>query len=347
MNTLKDVALRAGVSTGSVSKVLNGSPGVSEKLKRKVQRAIEELNYRPNMVARSLRTKTTNTVAVMVPTSNDPYFVEFFRGVSLALRDINCVPMLYSMEFNTEMPINVIQEVLMRGVDGLIVSTYGWKQDIIDELFRLAERIPVVSFKRNFPGTAIHSVNIDDESGMYMGVKHLIDIGHKRIGYLAAGLELKTGQDRMKGFLTALEEAGIPYDDNLVVNCESFQIEAGYNRIQQLLKRFPRPTAIVGANDSLAIGAMKYLESRKVRIPEEIAVMGYDDEPLSTLVTPKLSSVSVPVYEMTRRAVQIIDLVLRGELKEQINDVFPTEIAVRESTDFSAHAEFEFGRFSK
>lgn len=347
MKTLKDVAVKAGVSTGSVSKVLNGHPGVSEKLKRKVQRAIDELDYRPNMVARSLRTKTTNTVAVMVPTSNDPYFVEFFRGVSLALRDIDCVPMLYSMEFNTEMPANVIQEVLMRGVDGLIVSTYGWEQDIIDKLFDIAERLPVVSFKRSFPGTAIHSVNIDDESGMRMAVNHLIASGHKRIGYLAAGLELKTGQDRMNGYKSALDEAGIAFDDNLVIDCESFQIEAGYNRVQQLLKRFPRPTAIVGANDSLAIGALKYLESRNLKMPEDIAVMGYDDEPLSTLVTPKLSSVSVPVYEMTRRAVQIIDRALRGELDEQVNDVFPMELVVRDSTDFSAHAEFEFGRFSK
>ncbi|MCD9020533.1 LacI family DNA-binding transcriptional regulator [Cohnella silvisoli] len=347
MKTLKDVAQRAGVSTGSVSKVLNGHPSVSEVLKSKVDKAIAELNYRPNMVARSLRTKTTNTVAVMVPTSNDPYFVEFFRGVSLALRDIQCVPMLYSMEFNTDIPVNVIHEVLMRGVDGLIVSTYGWEQDIIDELFRISERLPVVSFKRSFPGTSVHSVNIDDQAGMNKAVQHLIKNGHRRIGFLAAGLDLKTGQDRLNGYRTALEASGIEFDDNLVVDCESFQIEAGYNKVQQLLKRYPRPTAIVGANDALAIGAMKYLESRNLRIPEEIAVMGYDDEPLSTLVTPKLSSVAVPVYEMTRRAVQMIDKALKGELHQAVNEMFPTEVIVRDSTDFSAHAEFEFGRFSR
>ncbi|QGQ99557.1 LacI family transcriptional regulator [Paenibacillus psychroresistens] len=346
MIQLKDVAELAGVSTGSVSKVLNGY-AVSPRMKKSVELAIAELNYKPNMVARSLRTKTSNSIGVMVPYTNDPYFMEFFRGVSIGLSEKGKVPFLFSTEPHDEFSAQKMQQIFMRGVDGLIVSTYGWKDSVLEELYLIAEKIPVVSYKRSFPGTAIHSVGVDDCSGMFKAVEHLTSIGHRRIGYIASGLNLDTGQQRLKGYQQALEQAGIAYEDNLVVESAAFQIEDGYNAVQQLLKRFPLPSAIVGANNSVAIGALKFLESRNVKIPEDIAVMGYDDEPLSTLVTPKLSSVSVPVYEMTAKAVQIIEDAILGVHKETINILFPTTLKIRNSTDFSATAAFEFERFSR
>nr|WP_306220191.1 substrate-binding domain-containing protein [Cohnella sp. WQ 127256] len=287
----------------------------------------------------------TNQIAVMVPFTNDPYFVEFFRGVSIELRNFGFVPILYSTE--PQFSVQEIRELVMRGIDGLIVSTYGWDDEVLEELYLIAKKVPVVSFKRCFPGTAIHSVNVDDKHGMYQAVSHLTSIGHRRIGYITAGMNLETGQQRLAGYQLALEEAGIEYDPNLVVPSEDFQIADGFHSVQHLLKRFPLPTAIVGANDSLSIGVLKYLEGRNVKIPEDIAVMGYDDVPLSTMVTPSLSSVRVPVYEMTAKAVRIIDAIIKQECKDVVNEKFPTSLVIRHSTDFSAKDEFEFNRFSK
>jgi len=347
MTQLKDVAKYAGVSNGTVSKVLNGSPGVSQKMKLRVLKAIQELDYQPNMVARSLRTKTTNLVAIMVPFTNDPYFVEFFRGVSMELRNIGCVPVLYSTEPNKSLSTQEIRDMVMRGIDGLIVSTFGWEEEVLAELCEIAKRVPVVSFKRAFPGTDIHSVVVDDQAGMYQAVSYLTSIGHRRIGFIAAGLDLETGRQRLEGYRQALLDAGIEVDENLIVACDSYQISEGYHSVQQLLKRHPLPTAIMGANDSISIGVLKYLESRNVRIPEDIAVMGYDDVPLSTIVTPRLSSVALPVYEMTARAVRIIEKAIKGEIEGVVNESFSGTLVIRKSTDFSATDEFEFERFSK
>lgn len=345
MIQIKDVARLAKVSTGSVSKVLNSSSGVSQRMREKVENAIEQLGYRPNMVARSLRTKTTNTVAIIVPYTNDPYFVEFFRGISMELRRIDCIPLLYSSEPAPTLTMDEIRQLVMRGVDGLIVSTYGWAEETLQELIKISDQIPVVSFKRTFPGTPIHSVNVDDLEGMYTAVRHLTSIGHRRIGYLSAGLGLETGQQRMQGYMKALKEADIAFDEQLIVHCESFSISDGYVGVQQLMKRYPFPTAVVGANDAVAIGALKYLETRNVKIPESIAVMGYDDVPLSTMVSPPLSSVALPVYEMTAECVSIIEQALKGYITEPVNRLFSSRLVIRNSTDFSANIDFDFGRF--
>jgi len=335
---IQDVAKHAGTSVGSVSKVINGVEGVSDKMRDKVLKAIAELDYHPNVYARNMRAKSSKTIGVFVPLINDPYFPQFYNGIETKLEQLGYMPILFSGSSKTssERPLDLLSQMMNRNLDGLIVSTYGWDNEFIEKLARIAEKMPVVSYKRKFTDSPLLSVGVNDYEGMYSAVSYLARIGHKHIAYINATAQLETSQDRLRGYKQALADNDIPFRESYITECASYSIREGYLNTRHVLRNSPLPTAIIGGNDTLAIGALKYLEELQIRVPQDIAVMGYDEIYLSQLVTPQLSTVALPVEQMTAKAVELIVSADPASESVQRDLTFGTELVVRRSTDLTS-----------
>lgn len=342
MASIKDVAERAGVSVGTVSKVINNAAGVSKKTKAAVLKVISELNYHPNLYARNMRAKSSKTIGIFVPLINEPYFLPFYDGINKKLEKIGYTPILFSgiTHESSKGPLDLLAQMMHRNLDGVIVSTYGWDDAIVSRLAQIAEELPVVSYKRKIGGTPIHSVGVDDFKGMRQAVTHLLQIGHRHIAYLNASPQLETSELRLRGYQQALADFGVEARPEYIVECPSYRIMDGYRYAAKALQTRPMPTAIIGGNDTLAIGVMKYLQELQIRIPHDIAVMGYDELPLAQLMHPQLSTVSLPIGAMTAKAV---DLIVGGEDSQPArHHEFDTELIVRGSTDITAKIVLDY-----
>ncbi|MFD2330216.1 LacI family DNA-binding transcriptional regulator [Cohnella sp. GCM10020058] len=343
MVRIKDVAERAGVSVGTVSKVINNTEGVSRKTKAAVLKVIAELNYHPNLYARNMRAKSSRTIGIFVPLINEPYFLPFYDGINKRLEQIGYTPILFSgiTQQSSEGTLDLLSQMMHRNLDGLIVSTYGWDDATIAKLARMAEEIPVVSYKRKFEDSPIHSVGVDDFEGMYRAASHLLQIGHRHIAYMNAAPELETSRQRLGGYRQALADHGVEERPEYIVDCPSYRIMDGYHYAHRALQTRPLPTAIIGGNDTLAIGVMKYLQELQMRIPHDIAVMGYDELPLAQLMSPQLSTMSLPTDAMTALAVDLI-VGSEGGGEPARHHAFDTKLIVRGSTDMTAKVHLDY-----
>lgn len=344
MASIKDVAERAGVSVGTVSKVINNTTGVSQKTKSSVLKVIAELNYHPNLYARNMRAKSSKTIGIFVPLINEPYFLPFYDGINKRLEHTGYTPILFSgiTPQSSKGSLDLLSQMLHRNLDGLIVSTYGWDEEIVAKLERMAAEIPIVSYKRKFDNSPIHSVGVDDFRGMYQAASHLLQIGHRHIAYMNASPELETSQLRLQGYMQALADQGVEAKPEYIVECPSYRIMDGYRNAAKVLQTRPLPTAVIGGNDTLAIGAMKYFQELQIRIPHDIAVMGYDELPLAQLMHPQLSSVSLPTAAMTASAVDLIVGAQEAGAEPARHHHFDTDLIVRGSTDMTAKTVLDY-----
>ena len=299
--TLKEVAAHAGVSIATVSRVLNSSTHVSSDIKEKVEAAVEELGYRQNLIARSLKTNSTNTIAFITSDISNPYMITVAKAVEDLIHVEKYNLLVCSTEGNPERELEHLKLQMGRNVDGLILNTTGLNCEFITEI---STRIPVILIHRNCgnPGFVGDFVDSDNDEGVYQLTKHLISFGHRRIFVIKGKKYISSNQYRFNGFCRAMAEIGIDVDDSYPYQFDgNFTEESGYRAVEHLCGLAVRPTAVLGFNNTTTIGVLRGLMANNISVPEEMSIVSYNDIEYKELMT-----VRPTVHEINPREIGVI-----------------------------------------
>lgn len=329
--TLEDVGRLAGVSRATVSRVVNNTSNVDPELRERVEKVIEETGYLPNVVARSLASNRSNILGLIIPSVaqtlfTDPYFPALIQGISQACNANDYTLSLFVFHSPQE-ETRVFRRALGSGLlDGLIVTTNRIEDPFIGEL--LDRKLPFVYVGRPPDTKRINYVDVDNVVGVLLAVKHLIRLGHQRIAHIGAPLDTTVGIDRRQGYERALTEAGLPIEKSLMA-FGNFSQDSGYTAMRQVLKSHPDAAFI--ASDTMAIGAMQAIHEAGLRIPEDIAVVGFDDLLPAMNSTPTLTTVRQFVPRTGAIAAEtLIDIIDVGPGPPR-HIILPTELVIRAS----------------
>ena len=328
MPTLHDVARRAGVSPMTVSRVVNGSDAVSPMLRQRVEQALAETGYMPNKLARSLRARRTDTIALLLPDMTNPFFTTLAHGVEAAAREAGLTMILANSDEREDEEQRLAQMLLQRQVDGILVVPAGTGAETI----RLCREhdVPFVAVDRRPSGGDADVVRTDSEAGAHSLGQLLVGLGHRTMAVLAGPARVPTATDRVAGFRRAVvDEAGLPEP---LVFYGAFSIESGREMALRAMARVPRPTAVFAANNFVAIGTQHALQELGLRVPEDVAVVAFDDLPEAMVTFPFLTVVSQPAFEIGTESVAVLlDRVANPD--GPVRDVIlPTKLVIRQSS---------------
>jgi LacI family transcriptional regulator len=329
MTTIREVAESAGVSYATVSHVINNTRLVSPETRGRVLAAMTALNYRPNALARSLRQGKTNTIGLVLPDSANPFFAEISRSIEDETFKKGYSVFLCNTELDIQRELFYVDVLSKRQVDGIIFVAAGDQADSLD--FLLSRNMPVVMIDRDLPNVEVDAVLTDHQLGGYLATHHLLELGHTRIACIAGPSSITPSAERMIGYRQALEEAGLPFDEKLVLRGD-YHAQSGMDITHTILQMNPRPTAIFALNDLMALGALRAAAEAGCSVPSDLAVVGYDDLELSHFTNPPLTTIAQPKKEIGAQAVDL--LVDRMSRKDRAPSrvVLPPELIVRRST---------------
>ena len=326
---LKWVARLAGTSPATVSRVINSRPGVRPELRRVVEDVIREHGLELNVAARALKTSKTRTLAIIIPRSGslvfaNPYFTEILGGITAVTEDAG-----YTLAVMTGATPNTLYEVNRnRSCDGVLFI--GLRKNIPDPRSLRGATVPVVTIPKPGPRYKLPFVTVDDETGTYEAVRYLVGRGHRRIALVIGSPSSPFSTTRVAGYRRALKDAGLPYVPALVADGE-FTDEGAHRVTLGLLGLSNPPTAILAISDHMATGVLSALQSRRLRVPSDVALVGFGNTPVSGLLSPSLTTVDEQLREVGAQAASLLIRLAEGEAVEATQMVVPTKLVVRES----------------
>lgn len=326
--TIKEVALKAGVSIATVSRVLNNVGPVDERTRQHVRDIARELRYVPNATGRSLSRRKTDAIGLLLPDLFGEFFSEVLRGGDQTAQQSQ-YHLVVSSSHNNRRQIRAALTMMRGRVDALVIMSPHIDVETLNEY--LPQSLPVVLLNCHVESTAFDALTVDNFGGARGMVSHLIGHGHRRIAIIAGTTGNIEAGERLRGYQTALAEHGIPGDERLIVQ-GSFSEASGHEAVGALLALPQRPTAIFASNDAMAIGALSALREAGIQVPHEIALAGFDDVPIAAYLTPALTSVQVGIHALGVRAIETALHAVRHQnahQKQQI--VIPTTLALRAS----------------
>lgn len=301
---IKTVAQYAGVSEATVSRVLNSNPTVSEEVRARTLEAIEKLGYQPNRAARRLRANSSDVLGLIVSDIENPFFTSIVRGVEDTAQAAQKSVILCNSDENPTKLKNYLKIMEAERVAGLIVAPTSMKDG--ESLQRLTQAgIPIVLLDRQVDNYVFDSVLVDNIRGAFTGVKHLIDLGCERVAMIGGTPALSNARDRLEGYRNALKAAGLTIEEKLIKE-GNFKIESGYRFGKELAQSAHRPQAIFVANNLMTLGTVRALRELNVRIPEDMAIVGFDDTPWANELMVALTVVSQPTYQLGQTATQLL-----------------------------------------
>jgi LacI family transcriptional regulator len=330
--TLKQVAARAGVHPATASRALNPKTRVlvSEEAARRVLIAAEALGYSPDPIARSLRTRRSHTVGVLIPDLNNPLFPPLVRGLEDRLAAAGYVALIGNTDGNDERERMVFEQMQARRIDGLALATARLHHPLLAEAARAG--LPVVLMNRMAENHSFPSVSVDNRRGIQLAVAHLAALGHRRIAHIAGPQDVSTGFERYRGFVTAMEASGLPVDSDLVVFAGAFSIEEGTRCGRLLLERAAGCTAVAAGNDMLAVGCYGALEAAGLSCPQDLSVVGFNDMPFIDRLRPPLTTIRFAHYQVGNEAAgALLELIAGRDSPVKVLYLTP-ELVVRGST---------------
>jgi LacI family transcriptional regulator len=323
---IKDVAAHAGVSVATVSRVLNGKPTVTEETQARVRRAIEALNYRPNALARSLRTDATRTLGLIIGDILNPFFTELARAVEDEARGVGYTVVIGNADERADQQDHYVRTLLEQRVDGLLICPTTEITPLVEDVVRNGR--PLVFLDRTLSGLDVPSVRADGTRAIRDLVRHIAGLGHRRIGFISGPAELSTGRERMEAFLMAMAEQGLPVAPEYI-EAGDFQAASGRAAAARFLD-LPEPPDVIFAGDNLmALGALDEIRARGLRIPLDVALASFDDVPWFVHLDPPITAISQPAQELGRRAVRALVERVRHRPVESV--VLPARLVVRSS----------------
>ena len=326
--TIYDVARLAGVSTATVSRALNGTGQIAPATRAMIDDAVAQLGYHPNTAARSLVTRSTQTIALLLPDITNPFYAALVSGIQERALETGHTMLLCTTEGDPEREEQYLSLLRAKQVDGVLVDGLVLPPDRITRFVR--EGLPIVCLDRDIDSTLVPLVQVDNRLGARLATEHLLELGHERIGHIAGTPDLGISDERIEGYRDALRAAGIAVDPELIA-VGSFTEEGGYEAARVLSDKWDL-TALFAANDLSAIGALSALVQSGRRVPEEVSVVGFDDLRLSRFTNPPLTTVHQPAGEIARHAAELLLELASGRPVERMRYFLEPGLVVRSST---------------
>lgn len=332
MPTLKDVAKYAGVSITTVSRVLNDTSKVNPDTLQRVQRAMRKLGYQPNRVAQRLRTTRgqSKMLGLIIPDIQNQFYSSIVRGIEDVAYDKNYAVILCNSDESSNKEKFYLDVLQSESVDGVILHPIHQHSKVLEGLIKSG--VPAVCVDRKLVRERVDTVVINNVHGGYMAVEHLISLGHKRIGILSSFPEFSSFEERQNGYEQALRDNGLEMDKDLMKMGDPRSAKNARKLTKQLLALDNPPTAIFATNNLMTLGLLEAVNEAKLKIPDDISAIGFDDMPWSKAVTPPLTVIRQPGYEMGRRAAELMFQRIADPLREQVQITMEPSIILREST---------------
>ena len=334
--TQEDVAKLAGVSQAMVSYVVNNNPNVKipEDTRQRILDIMQELSYKPNTLARGLRSGKTRTIGLVVPDNSNPFFAEFARIIENYGFENGYSLILCNSDYDTQKENTYVDVMLAKQIDGIIFISSGVGGEVLTKLDE--SQTPHVIVGRAISGNTTDTVMIDYQLGGYLATRHLLDLGHRKIACITGPDQFSSSSQRLDGYFQALNEAGIPVDKDLVIPSD-FRIRGGEEAMTHLLELDPRPTAVFVCNDLMAIGVIQSARRHGIKIPDVFSVVGFDDIPLAQTIYPALTTIAQPITEIAMIAMDMLIKQVQGKPDEHEDKKFDQiflhpKLIVREST---------------
>jgi len=326
--TIKDVARLAGVSQATVSHVVNQTRFVSEETRHRVQAAVVELQYQPSAIARGLKTKSTGTIAITVPNITNLFINAAVRCIEEIANTHGFNVIICNTDDVLAKEEHYLEVLIAKRIDGLLIAPIGKTSPAFEAMRAMG--IPIVFFDRYIEGSDLPIVEVDNAGGVYQAICHLIQDGHRRIGFLSGPLIVSTSNQRTAGYLRALHEHGIPVDPLLIKRVASTS-DAGCRATAELLAMPDPPTAIFAGNNLFTVGALLAIKDAGLVCPDQIGVFGFDDHEWAQAYVPPLSVVRQPVYELATAAAELLISLIRGTENSNVHRILPAEVVIRGS----------------
>ncbi len=330
---IKIVAEKAEVSTATVSRVLRNDPKVREKTRKKVLKAINDLNYEVNAVARSLRQKKTYTIGVVVGNVLSQFYSIVAKSVEDVAQKNGYNMILCNGDDDPQKELNYLKVLKANRVDGIILTPTGKNSDYINYL--IDSDTKMILLDRLIDGVKCDAVLVDNENGAYQAVKHLTEQGYKKIGIITGYLDRTTGRGRLNGYLKALDEAGLKRDDSLI-KVGNFKKKSGIDLTRELLESPNKPEAIFISNIDMTLGALIAIKEMGIKIPDDVGIVGFDDSEWAMIFDPPITTIRQPVYNLGSTSAEMLIKKIENNLKflnsEPIIITLNTELIVRKST---------------
>jgi LacI family transcriptional regulator len=327
--TIYDVARVAGVSTATVSRALNGTGQIAPATRKAIEAAVEQLGYRPNTIARSLVTKSTQTIALLLPDITNPFYASLVSGIQQLALERGHTMLLCTTEGDPEREELYLNLLRAKQVDGALVDGLVLPPDRIARF--VADGFPIVCLDRDINSASVPLVQVDNRVGAQLATEHLLSLGHTRIAHVSGSPELRISQQRIAGFRKALTNAGVERDPRLVA-AGNFTERGGYKATKHLLESGVELTAVFAANDLSALGALHAITETGRRVPEDVSLVGFDDVPLSAFTSPPLTTIHQPAVEIAERATEILIDLTHGRKVRKLRYLLEPKLVVRAST---------------
>ena len=335
--TLKDVAQRCGVSTATVSAVVNGAPWVSDLTRGRVQRAVDQMRYRPNQFARGLKTRRGYAVGVIVSDLTNPFFTEVVRSLGHALREDGWALFLCDSDHRFDLGDGNLRRLIDGHVVALVLIGDSVREETVQRYIARKGHVPIVAIERDYDIEGVNRLLVDSEHGAHTATRHLIAQGYRRIAMIGgprqgAGSATYGREQRYLGYRRALADAGLKPDPKLLAE-GNFRYAGGQEAMRRLLAGRQRPEAVFAANDMMAFGAVSVIHEAGLRVPDDIAVVGFDDVPSAALTSPGLTTIAMPKIDLGAAAAAIIGRHIAAPARaETVRRTFGAELVVRQSS---------------
>lgn len=327
--TVKDVAKRAGVSTATVSRVLSGQRGVTPELVERVRNAIEALNYHPNRTARSLRSQTTQIIGVLISDIQNPFFTSVVRGIEKVLEKADYTLILCNSDEDPAREQRLLATLYSEQVAGMIIAPTLSQPERYAAISQ--KGVPTVIIDRPIQRLPLDSVVVSNLQGAFLATRHLIDLGHTRIGFIGGPDRLGNARERKDGFLQTLKMAGIQTSEPFIQEGD-FHQESGYKAMMRLLCLDHKPTAVLVANNLMTLGALQAIYEQGLSIPEDISIVGFDDMSWATSLRTPLTAVVQPTFNLGASAAELVLERIRNPNRPVCQVVLETQLNIRAST---------------
>lgn len=327
--TIKDLAQELNVSTSTVSRALQDHPALKLETRERVKALAKKWNYQPNTLALDLLRQSSKIIAVIVPEITSHFFSSTIIGIQDVMVSTEFNIMIFISNESYEEEARIIEKLSKIQLAGVLVAPSSETKNFDHFRSLQGNGIPLVIFDRDCEGLEAHKVLVDDYRGAFEAVDYLIKTGCKRIAHITGFSHLSTNSNRLRGYIDALKKNGLPVKKEMIIQTEGFNHEDGIVPVETLLKSNNVPDAIFAVNDRLAVSAMRTAKKLDFKIPDDISIIGFDDEPHSSYFTPPLSSVWQPVYSMGMLSVRILLQEIKEESTRFRNEIFKTELVIR------------------
>jgi len=337
--TIKDVAKAVGISTTTVSLVLNNKPNRISKMKKaEIIKAASELNYRPNRIAVSMVTKETHTIGLILPDISNLYFSELAKIIEEEFRKYGYTVLYGNTSDSVEYDFEYLNIFIDSNVDAVImVLSASFSEENKIRFHQIIDNnpVPIIILDRSINDKNMKSILLDQQLGGYLATTYLIHLGHRKIGCITGPKNMSSANERVNGYILALSEAGIPFDENLIIEGD-FSVESGMRALPYLLGQ--SVTAVFASNDMMAIGIYRECNRFNVKIPQDLSIVGFDDIFLSEFIDPPLTTISQPIDKIAKEAVNQILLLLHGDASDKNDVIFKPVLKVRGSATSAAES---------